>query len=96
MSIIVHVPTILRSLTQERKRVEASGCNVLEIIDHIDRMHPGLKGRLVSEGQPHRFVNLYVNDEDIRFLDGLATAVQNGDTLTILPAVAGGSGELPR
>jgi sulfur-carrier protein len=96
MSVIVHIPTILRSLTQDQRRVEAIGRNVLDIIDHLDGKHPGLKTRLVAEGQPLRFVNLYVNDADIRFLDGLATLVQPGDTLTILPAVAGGSGELPR
>ena len=96
MSVIVHIPTILRSLTQDHKRVEAIGRSVLEIIDHLDGKHPGLKTRLVAEGQPLRFVNLYVNDEDIRFLDGLATAVEPGDTLTILPAVAGGSEESAR
>ncbi len=92
MSITVHIPTLLRALTQDRKRVEGTGRTVLEVIESIDRQHPGLKDRLVNEGRAHRFMNLYVNDDDIRFADDLATPVKAGDTLTILPAVAGGAG----
>ena len=91
MSVIVHIPTLLRNLTQDLKRVEGAGRTVLEVIESIDRQHPGLKRRLVAEGRAHRFLNIYVNDDDIRFADDLATRVQPGDTLTILPAVAGGS-----
>lgn len=92
MTIIVHIPTILRALTNDRPRIEAVGANVLEIIEHMDQQYPGLKERLMGEGKVHRFINIYVNDNDIRFIDQLVTSVKDGDALTILPAVAGGSG----
>lgn len=95
MPIVVHIPTILRSLTQDRKQVEASGGTVLEVIESIEAGHPGVKARLIQDGLAHRFVNIYVNDDDIRFLADLATPVKAGDQLTILPAVAGGSGGRP-
>ena len=62
-----------------------------EVIESIELRYPGLKDRLMRDGQAHRFINLYVNDEDVRFADDLATRVKPGDTLTILPAVAGGA-----
>ncbi|MFE8644305.1 MoaD/ThiS family protein [Sphingomonas sp. NCPPB 2930] len=92
MTVTVHIPSLLRMLTHDLKRVEGAGSTVLEVIESIDRRHPGLKDRLVSEGRAHRFMNLYVNDDDIRFANDLATPVKAGDTLTILPAVAGGGG----
>ncbi|EPL10668.1 MoaD family protein [Pseudomonas sp. CF161] len=90
MSISVNVPTLLRTFTQDKKRVEVQGSTVLEVIEHLERDYPGVKERLIGDGQVHRFVNIYVNDDDIRFADNLATALKPGDAITILPAVAGG------
>ena len=92
MAIKVSIPTILRSHTDGQKSVEASGSTVAEVINDLDSKHGGLKDRLVKEGSLHRFVNVYVNDEDVRFAGGLAAAVRDGDNVTILPAVAGGCG----
>ena len=71
--------------------MEASGSTVGQVIDDLDQRHGGIKSRLVKDGSLHRFVNVYVNDEDVRFAGGLDAAVSDGDTVTILPAVAGGS-----
>ncbi|OOV92116.1 MULTISPECIES: MoaD family protein [unclassified Pseudomonas] len=90
MSISVNVPTLLRTFTHDKKRVEVQGTTVLEVIEHLERDYPGVKERLIGDGQVHRFVNIYVNDDDIRFADNLATALKPGDAITILPAVAGG------
>ncbi|SDH68460.1 MoaD family protein [Pseudomonas flavescens] len=90
MSISVIVPTLLRTFTQDKKRVDVQGHTVLEVIEHLERDYPGIKARLIGDGQVHRFVNIYVNDDDIRFADNLATALKPGDAITILPAVAGG------
>jgi len=90
MTIIVYIPTILRSLTNEQKRVEADGTNVIEIIDNLERQYPGIKSRLMLHDKLHRFINLYVNDTDIRFSGELETKVKPDDTIMILPAVAGG------
>jgi sulfur-carrier protein len=90
MRITVNIPTILRPLTNDQKRIEITGFNVLEVIDQIEQQYPGVKEKLITEGQAHRFVNIYVNDNDIRFSDGLSTSVQDGDSITILPSVAGG------
>lgn len=92
MSIEVRIPTVLRSHTGGAKVVEGSGETVSELLADLDARHPGLRARLVTpEGGLHRFVNVYVNDEDIRFLAALGTKVSDGDTVTILPAVAGGA-----
>jgi MoaD family protein len=91
MPVTVSIPTILRTHTGGEKAVEAAGKTVREIIDDIDARHGGLKARLVKDEKLHRFVNVYVNDEDIRFSGGLEAQVSDGDTVTILPAVAGGS-----
>jgi molybdopterin converting factor small subunit len=72
--------------------VEASGANLAEVIEDLDSRHSGLKSRLVTDGALHRFVNVYVNDEDVRFAGGLEATVRDGDNVTILPAVAGGRG----
>ena len=93
MPVIVNIPTLLRPLTDDQKRIDIVGASVLEIIEQIERQYPGVKERLMVGGKVHRFVNIYVNDDDIRFADGLATRVRDGDSITILPAVAGGSGE---
>ncbi|QNM95309.1 MoaD/ThiS family protein [Chitinimonas koreensis] len=91
MPITLSIPTVMRSLTQDQRLLDASGQTVLEVIDHAEARYPGLKARLVNDGQVHRYVNIYVNDDDIRFAAGLATPVRDGDSLTILPAVAGGA-----
>ncbi|MDQ3988360.1 MAG: MoaD/ThiS family protein [Actinomycetota bacterium] len=90
MAVTVSVPTILRTHTGGEKSVEASGANLAEVIEDLDSRHSGLKARLVTDGSLHRFVNVYVNDEDVRFAGGLEAAVRDGDNVTILPAVAGG------
>jgi MoaD family protein len=90
MAVTVSIPTILRTHTGGEKSVEAKGATLAEIIDNLEANHAGLKSRLVKEGSLHRFVNVYVNDEDVRFAGGLDAAVTDGDTVTILPAVAGG------
>ena len=91
MAIAVRIPTILRTYTGGEKQVEASGNSLSSLIDDLDAKHPGLKGRLVTDdGALHRFVNVYVNDEDVRFTGALDTGLSDGDEVTILPAVAGG------
>jgi sulfur-carrier protein len=90
MAVTVSIPTILRTHTGGEKSVSASGATVAEVIDDLDATHGGIKARLVREGALHRFVNVYVNDEDVRFAGGLAASVSDGDNVTILPAVAGG------
>ncbi|WP_430783152.1 MoaD/ThiS family protein [Actinoplanes sp. G11-F43] len=92
MAIEVRVPTILRNYTGGAKIVEGSGDTLTALIDDLDAKHNGLKGRLITpEGGLHRFVNIYVNDEDVRFLGALDAKVKDGDSVTILPAVAGGA-----
>ena len=91
MAVTVSIPTILRTHTGGEKSVSAAGTTLAEVIDDLDNKHPGLKNRLVTdEGKLHRFVNVYVNDEDVRFTGALDTQVKDGDSVTILPAVAGG------
>jgi MoaD family protein len=91
MAIDVRIPTILRNYTGGAKSVEGKGDSLSALIDDIDSRHGGLKGRLLQEdGSLHRFVNIYVNDEDVRFTGSLETALKDGDSVTILPAVAGG------
>jgi sulfur-carrier protein len=93
MAIEVRIPTILRSYTGGAKAVEGSGATLDTLLVDLDGRHPGLRARLVGDdGSLHRFVNVYVNDEDVRFLGGLQTAVHDGDSVTVLPAVAGGTG----
>ncbi len=91
MSIEVRIPTILRPYTAGERVVNGSGANLAELIAQLDAAHSGLGERLLENGQLRRFINIYVNDEDVRFLGGLATPLKAGDSLTILPAVAGGS-----
>jgi molybdopterin converting factor small subunit len=90
MAIEVRIPTILRSYTDGAKTVEAAGSTLAELIDSVEADHPGLKDRLVDNGTLRRFVNIYVNDEDVRFLGGLRAELADGDSVTVLPAVAGG------
>jgi molybdopterin converting factor small subunit len=91
MAIEVRIPTILRSYTDGQKAVEGSGTTLNELFSDLDTRHEGIRGRIVEEdGKLRRFVNVYLNDEDVRFLDGIDTKVGDGDSVTILPAVAGG------
>ena len=91
MAIEVRIPTILRTYTGGEKTVEAKGDTLCALIDDLDARHDGIKGRLIGDdGKLNRFVNIYLNDEDVRFLGGLETALSDGDSVTILPAVAGG------
>jgi MoaD family protein len=90
MSVTVSIPTILRPHTTGQKRVEANGDTLRAVIDDLDANYSGISERLVDNGKLHRFVNIYVNDEDVRFSGGLDTAIYDGDSITILPAVAGG------
>ncbi len=91
MSIEVRIPTILRTYTGGEKAVSAQGDTLQGLIDDLDSRHAGIKDRLItSDGALHRFVNVYVNDEDVRFTGGLDTGLSDGDEVTILPAVAGG------
>ncbi|GAA1687181.1 MoaD/ThiS family protein [Kribbella sp. NPDC056951] len=92
MAIELRVPTILRTFTGGEKLVTGAGETLAAFIDNVDGSHPGIKERIV-EGEPEelrRFVNVYVNDEDVRFTGGLATGVKDGDVVVVLPAVAGG------
>jgi sulfur-carrier protein len=91
MAVNVSVPTILRTHTGGEKTVEAKGATVAEVIDDLESRHPGIAARLVKDGKLHRFVNIYVDDEDIRFAGGLEAPVGENSTFTILPAVAGGA-----
>ena len=93
MSIEVRIPTILRTYTSGQKVVSGTGDTIADLLGDLDTQFPGLRGRLVTEdGSLHKFVNVYVNDEDVRFLGALDAKVNSGDTVTILPAVAGGAG----
>ena len=91
MAIEVRIPTILRTYTGGDKAVSGAGATLTALLDDLDSRHAGLRGRLITdEGALHRFVNVYVNDEDVRFLGGLETELADGDSVTVLPAVAGG------
>jgi molybdopterin converting factor small subunit len=90
MAIEVRIPTILRSYTDGAKAVEGNGATLDQLIADLEGRHPGLRDRLVDDNGLRRFVNVYLNDEDVRFLGGLETKVSDGDTVTVLPAVAGG------
>ena len=91
MAVTVRIPTPLRTLTGGADEVPADGATVAEVIDNLEANHPGMKERLCDDKGVRRFVNLYANDEDIRFLDNLETTLKDGDTLSIVPAIAGGS-----
>jgi sulfur-carrier protein len=93
MAIEVRIPTILRTYTGGEKAVAGDGGTLADVLVDVDSRHPGLRDRIVDEKGLRRFVNVYVNDEDVRFMGGLQTAVKDGDTVTVLPAVAGGAGE---
>jgi sulfur-carrier protein len=92
MSVTVRIPTILRPLTGGAAEVAVDGASTLaEVIDTVDTSHPGIRGRVLDEdGKLRRFGNVYVGDEDVRFVSGLATATPDGASVSIIPAVAGG------
>ena len=92
MAVEVRVPTILRKHTDGEKAVPATGGTIRAVVDSLDEAHPGLRAAILTDGGDiHRFINIYLNDEDIRFTGALETPVADGDIISILPAVAGGS-----
>ena len=92
MSVEVRVPTVLRKHTRGERVVEVDGSTIAGLIESLDQRFPGMKGELLGEdGQIRQFVNIYLNDEDIRYLERLDTQLSDGDRVAILPAVAGGS-----
>lgn len=90
MSVAVSIPTILRTFTNNAKSVTAQGANLQEVIADLETQFPGISDRLIEDGSLRRFVNIYINDEDVRFTGSLAAVVSPGDAITVLPAVAGG------
>lgn len=90
MAITVRIPTPLRTLTGGADEVAIAGATVREVIENLEQKHPGLKERLLDDKGVRRFVNIYANEEDVRFLDGLDTPVKEGDSISIVPAIAGG------
>ncbi|MFE7976368.1 MoaD/ThiS family protein [Streptomyces shenzhenensis] len=90
MAIEVRIPTILRQYTDGQKAVEGSGDTLAALFADLETRHAGIQARIVEDGKLRRFVNVYLNDEDVRFVDGIDTKLSDGDTVTILPAVAGG------
>jgi len=92
MPVTVRIPTQLRSLTGGEEQVSSSGATVRALIEDLEKNHPGMRERLLNDkGVVQRFVNIYVGDEDIRFLDGLDTKLENGVEVSIIPAIAGGA-----
>ena len=92
MAVQVRIPTPLRKFTGGQEAVAAEGGSIGEIIEDLEAKHPGLKDRICEEnGNVRRFVNVYVNGDDIRFLDNLGSAVKDGDEVSIVPAIAGGA-----
>jgi molybdopterin synthase sulfur carrier subunit len=91
MPVLVRIPTPLRSLTKGSAQVEITGHTVGDLVESLEGQFPGMRDRLVDEtGELRRFINVYVNEEDIRFLDGKATVLKEGDHVAIVPAIAGG------
>ena len=86
----VRIPTILRPYTKNEKIVSATGATLSDLITSLDSNYPGLGERLLENGELRRFINIYVNDEDVRFMGSLGAVIKTGDSVTILPAVAGG------
>ncbi|HME97129.1 MAG TPA: ubiquitin-like small modifier protein 1 [Methylomirabilota bacterium] len=91
MAVLVRIPTPLRSLTRGAAEVQADASNVQDLIDVLESQYPGLRDRLVENGgELRRFINIYINQEDIRFLQGASTTLKQGDEVSIVPAIAGG------
>ena len=91
MSVVVRIPTPLRKMTQNEAEVSAEGSDIASLIDDLENNYPGIKDRICDDqGEIRRFVNIYLNDEDIRFLQGQSTSLADGDEVSIIPAIAGG------
>lgn len=91
MSVAVRVPTILREYTGGAREVDAAGATLADVLDWLEEHHPGIRARVLDEdGRIRRFVNVYVDDEDVRFAAGLATPTPDGTRVSVIPAVAGG------
>lgn len=91
MSVAVRIPTILRTYTGGQSEVTAEGATLAEVLDDLDARHAGIKGRILDDGgKLRRFVNVYVGNDDVRFLDDLGTATPDGTQISVIPAVAGG------
>lgn len=91
MAITVRIPTPLQKLTQNQEMVKAEGANIKELIENLEKEFPGIRGRICDEnGKVRKFINIYVNEEDVRFLQQEKTAVKAGDEVSIVPAIAGG------
>lgn len=91
MTVEVQIPAVLKKLTGGSRSVKGDGQTVRELLDNLDRDYPGFKKQITAEdGELHRFVNIYLNDEDIRFLQQMETTLKEGDVISILPAIAGG------
>ena len=91
MAIEVRIPTILRTYTDGAKAVDAQGDNLAALIEDLEANHSGIKDRLIEDGDLRRFINVYINDEDVRFIGGLDAPLSDGDQVVVLPAVAGGA-----
>ena len=90
MTVEVKVTANLQKMVGGKRSVQAEGASVRELLDDLDSRYPGFKSQIVTDGQIHRFVNIYLNDEDIRYTGGVDTAIKAGDVLDVLPALAGG------
>lgn len=91
MAVTVHIPTPLRKLTNNQAEVEiADVASIEELIDGLENVHPGMKRKLVEDGKIRGYVNIFVNDEDIKFIKGKETSIKDGDSVTIVPSIAGG------
>ena len=91
MAVKVHIPTPLRRMTQNQAEVEIEAGTVVELVENLEKAHPGIREKLLDDsGEIRRYVNIYVNEEDIRFLDGVQTALKDRDVVSIVPAIAGG------
>jgi molybdopterin converting factor small subunit len=90
MDTMIRIPTPLRTLTSGADEVTVTGSTVAEAIEDLERKHPGIRERLLDDKGIRRFINLYVGEEDVRFLDGLRTTLKPGDEISIVPAIAGG------
>jgi len=88
--VTVRIPTPLRTLTGGEDQVQVPGATLREVIETLEQKHPGIRDRLLDEKGVRRFVNIYVGDEDVRFLDGLETKLSSGTEISIVPAIAGG------
>ncbi len=91
MAVKVRIPTPLQKLTQGKEEVDGTAGTVIALVNELDRSYPGLAERVSENGKIRRFVNIYLNDEDIRFLSAEETLVKDGDEVSIVPAIAGGA-----